>query len=134
MLIRRRENAATEDVVQLSAYSRSSSGSSELPSVQSDLHQPEGMPDGMFAESPESWIELDWVIFPAMCHVTLHWDAKDRVLRRDLETELANALRQTTTRNNPVGGWMISLAICLFFLSTLGLLAVLVLRILQLPI
>jgi hypothetical protein len=89
------------------------------------------MPNGTFAVPPKSWLELNWVDFPAMRHVTLHWAGDDRVLRRDVETELADALRQTTTVDNPVGAWMLSLTVCLFFLSALWLLAVLALRILQ---
>src|SRR5262249_43098244 len=78
-------------------------------------------------------MELEVDMFPTMRHVSLHWHGSDRVLRRDIEIELAKALTQTSTPSNPVGGWMLSLAVFLFLLSALGRFAIIVFRILQLP-
>jgi hypothetical protein len=76
-------------------------------------------------------IELELDIFPLMRHITLHWHGEGDLLRRDVEVELTTALRQIHTYGNPVGGWLMSLSVCLFSLSSLGLLAIVAFRILQ---
>jgi hypothetical protein len=134
LLIHRRENQAGEDPVETSAYSRSASaGVTGLSGANDGPSGREGLAGGMFVHSPGPWMELDVEVFRAMRHVTLHWRGEDGSLRSDVETGLARALRETATRANPVGAWLLSLAVCLFFLSAFGLFAVLVLRILQLP-
>jgi hypothetical protein len=76
-------------------------------------------------------IELEVEIFPLMRHITLHWHGEEDPLCRDVVTELTKALREIHTYGNPVGGWLMSLAVCLFSLSSLGLLAIVAFRILQ---
>jgi hypothetical protein len=81
----------------------------------------------------KSWSELELDFFPSMWHVTLHWRGSDGAIRHDVESELTRALRETYTDGNPAGVWLLSLALCLFFASALGLCAVVILRILQFP-
>jgi hypothetical protein len=77
-------------------------------------------------------LALDLDAFPAMRHITVHWHG-DQNIRRAVEADLIHGLREVETRDNPVGTWLMSLSVCLFALSSLGLLAVLILRFLQLP-
>jgi hypothetical protein len=77
-------------------------------------------------------LALDLDAFPTMRHITVHWQG-DQAIRRAVEADLVHGLRDVETRDNPVGTWLMSLSVCLFALSSLGLLAVLILRVLQLP-
>jgi hypothetical protein len=91
-------------------------------------------PRRLFIYRTDRAAEVEWDESPAMRHVTLRWHYGDRSLRSDIEAELNGALSQIITRANPVGTVSLSLAMCLFILSALGLFAVLVLRALQLPV
>ncbi len=83
--------------------------------------------------SAYAWAELALEPFPAMRHVTLHWLGQDEAVRLEVETELAQALAQVRTRQNPVAAWFLCLALGMFFSAFLVLLALLAMRILQLP-
>ncbi len=75
-------------------------------------------------------VELD--PFPAMRHVTLYWRNAPEGVRRDLEAELAGQLARVRSGYNPVSGWLLSLAACLFcgtFFSLVLLMATAILRI-----
>jgi hypothetical protein len=74
-------------------------------------------------------LELDG--FPLMHHVTLRWDPADSHLRKIVETELAQRLAETSTRDNALGYWLLTLGtllLCFEFLSVLTLILLLVRR------
>lgn len=77
-------------------------------------------------------VELD--PFPALRHVTLYWREGTGELRRAIEAELTAQLAQVRSGYNPTGGWLLSLAACLFcgtFFSLLLLMATVILRFAQ---
>jgi hypothetical protein len=57
-------------------------------------------------------LQLD--VFPAMRHVSLWWPADAGPLRSEIEGRLASAFAEVRTHGNPVGGWLLSIAGCLF--------------------
>jgi hypothetical protein len=65
--------------------------------------------------------ELEVDYFPLMRHATLRWHQYNDALRRDVEAELAKALAEVETRENPVAGWFLSAAACLFLIMFFGL-------------
>jgi hypothetical protein len=52
--------------------------------------------------------------FPTARHATLRWVDSDPLLRRDVETELASAMRLTQSPVNPFGGWLLTTAVATF--------------------
>jgi hypothetical protein len=79
------------------------------------------------------WCVLTVEPFPVMRHVTLDWLSHDETIRPEVEAELAKALTQVPTPENPVAGWFLALSLLLFFSAFLALLALLAIRILQFP-
>jgi hypothetical protein len=68
---------------------------------------------------------LDVDYFRPMRHVTLRWSAAASLLRKELETELANQLSETVVPPSEVGAWLTVLAflmLALAFLIGFGLL------------
>jgi hypothetical protein len=62
--------------------------------------------------------------FRLMRHITLRWEPTDTSLRREVEAELERAFAQTTPSDNPVGDWLILIALALIgfnLLATFGL-------------
>jgi hypothetical protein len=53
------------------------------------------------------YAELMVDAFPAMCHVTLHWDRYSPLLRLEIEEQLARALEGATPVENPAAGWFL---------------------------
>jgi hypothetical protein len=67
---------------------------------------------------------MDVDYFRAMRHITLRWSAADSLLRKEVETELANQLSDTPVAAGDLGVWLIILGLALFaltFLCALGL-------------
>jgi hypothetical protein len=62
--------------------------------------------------------------FPAMCHVTLQWSGGDRLVRREIETELAKHLRGVPAPHNPSATWLMSVACVLMCIVFFGLLLI----------
>lgn len=56
-------------------------------------------------------IALD--VFPAMRHVSMYWPDDAGALRSEIEDRMARAFAEVRTRNNPVAGWLLSIAGCL---------------------
>lgn len=52
-------------------------------------------------------IQVD--VFPALCHVTLHWDDPSPLVRQEIETELARALQRTQSPDNPAASWFLGI-------------------------
>src|SRR5262249_41959674 len=67
--------------------------------------------------TPLGELELD--PFGAMRHVTLRWRGVDRVLRRDIEAELAKVLAEVESPENPLAGWFMTV-VGVFALVLLG--------------
>jgi hypothetical protein len=72
---------------------------------------PSGKGRGAYPASVEeieqsAYLEVDPA--PSLCHVTLRWEAEDEGLRKQVEAELARALAEVRTRDNPVGGWLLT--------------------------
>jgi hypothetical protein len=65
------------------------------------------------AEEVEQSAYLEVDAAPALRHVTLRWDAEDQGLRNLVEGELARALAEVRTRDNPVGTWMLGIGVTL---------------------
>jgi hypothetical protein len=62
--------------------------------------------------------------FLSVHHMTLRWQtptAEDRLLRRDVEAELAKVLAEGESTPNPATGWFLTIASCLFLLMLVGL-------------
>jgi hypothetical protein len=78
------------------------------------------------------WAALDWDPFPAMRHVTLHWNNRSAAIRQDVEEELARALTHVWTPGNPVGGWFLSIGLSLFAVILFTLLGLAVIQVLRL--
>jgi len=53
-----------------------------------------------------AYLEVD--ASPALCHVTLAWETDDEGLRKQVEGELAQALGQVRTRDNPAATWLLT--------------------------
>lgn len=58
--------------------------------------------------------------FPLMRHVTLRWDPVDSPLRQVLETELSHRLFVTSTDDNALGNWLITLGSILLAFELAG--------------
>lgn len=61
--------------------------------------------------------------FPAMRNVSLRWRPGNEALRGDVEAELGRELARINCEDNPVAGWFLTVASCLFgalFLSLVG--------------
>jgi hypothetical protein len=56
---------------------------------------------------------------PALRHVTLRWDAEDVDLRKQVEGELAHALAEVPTHDNPVGSWLLTAGAALLAASVM---------------
>jgi hypothetical protein len=74
-------------------------------------HLPPGPGRGDYPASAEdfeqsAYLEVDAA--PALCHVTLRWDAEDKELRQVVEAELAPALAEVRTRHNPAAFWLLT--------------------------
>jgi hypothetical protein len=69
--------------------------------------------------SPLTTLEVN--PFPAMCHVTLQWSGDDRLVRQEIETELAKHLRGMEAPHNPAATWLMSLACILMCIVFFGL-------------
>ncbi len=76
--------------------------------------------------STNHWLRLDLEPFPLMRHMTLHWGAESGLLRLEIETALEDALARVRSRHNPVSTWFLALAACLFLLTFLILVGLLV--------
>jgi hypothetical protein len=48
--------------------------------------------------------------FPAMRHVTLHWSGADRLIRREIEADLAKLLSEVESPPNSAAVWLMSVA------------------------
>jgi len=48
--------------------------------------------------------------FPSMCHMTLQWSGADRLVRREIEADLAKRLSEMESPPNPAGMWLMSIA------------------------
>lgn len=59
--------------------------------------------------------------FAAASHVTMRWRAVEPTLRQEVERELVKELSGVQTRDNVIGGWLLTLAGLLFFAFFLGL-------------
>jgi hypothetical protein len=102
-----------------------------LPSAGS-FRSGEAVPTAFTAELPASSpvfdvgrtavVELD--PFLSVHHMTLRWQtptAEDRLLRRDVEAELAKVLAEVQSTPNPATGWFLTISSCLFLLMLVGL-------------
>ena len=68
--------------------------------------------------------ELMVETFPAMCHVTLHWDSYMPEVRRSLEKELEKELVLATPEENQAAGWFLWVCGMIFGALTLVAMAV----------
>lgn len=59
------------------------------------------------ADAPPVLVRID--PFPSLAHVTLHWEVAHTQLRRDIEVELAGALKHVQTPDNPAGSWILGI-------------------------
>ncbi len=75
--------------------------------------------------------ELRIELFPAMCHVTLHWDNTPQELRRQIEMDLDKALEASAPEDNPAAGWFLSVSGLVF--GALFMIVVLVLIVVVFP-
>jgi hypothetical protein len=82
--------------------------------------------------SDSPWTELGWESSPAMRHVSLRWRGSAEALRREVETQLAEALAERRSSPSAMSAWFLSLGLGFFFFALLLLCALFVLRILQL--
>ena len=62
-------------------------------------------------------VDVDY--FRSMRHVTLRWSAADSLLRKEVETELANKLSEMQMLPSDLGGWLTVLAFALLLLAFL---------------
>jgi hypothetical protein len=62
-------------------------------------------------------VDVDY--FRTMRHITLRWSAADSLLRREVEAELAQQLRDTLVPPSDLGAWLTILAFALLALSFL---------------
>jgi hypothetical protein len=53
-----------------------------------------------------AYLEVDATA--SLCHVTMRWETQDEDLRKQVEGELANALSDVRTRDNPASTWLLS--------------------------
>ncbi len=93
-----------------------------------------GEPDAAWRAETDAggWAAVQVDAFPVMRHVTLHWQAGSDLIRQQAETELATALTHVWTRDNPVGGWFLTLTVCFLAVMFLVLLALAVLQVMRL--
>ena len=75
--------------------------------------------------------ELSIEPFPAMCHVTLHWDEYDPQYRRRIEGRLAAALEHAAPQENPASAWFLGGSGLIFAVITLVTLFLLLFVILE---
>jgi hypothetical protein len=73
------------------------------------------------AEPPLGQPALEIDPFPVMRNISLRWRSGNETLRRDIEAELDKELAKCTAEDNPVAGWFLTLASCLFGALFLGL-------------
>jgi hypothetical protein len=65
--------------------------------------------------------EVEVEVFPALCHVTLHWDTYTAEIRRQIEADLEKALELAAPEENPAAGWFLSISGLVFgALFTIG--------------
>jgi hypothetical protein len=69
--------------------------------------------------------------FPTLRHITLKWQNDDEGLRHEIEGELAKLLPRIPSRANPAATWFLGLAGVLFVAMFTGLIALLVLRLIE---
>ena len=60
------------------------------------------------------YAEVEVEPFPALCHVTLHWDQYTPQLRRDIEKELQTRLEYAVPDDNPATGWFLGVSGLIF--------------------
>jgi hypothetical protein len=58
--------------------------------------------------------------FPLMRHVTLRWDPVDSPLRKTLETRLSQHLSETSSDDNLLGGWLLTIGFLLLSFDLAG--------------
>jgi hypothetical protein len=58
--------------------------------------------------------ELRLEVFPALCHVTLHWRGGDRALQTGVEKALLKNLEYAVAMENPAAGWFLGISSLLF--------------------
>jgi len=73
------------------------------------------------AEPPLGPATLEIDPFPTMRNISLRWRPGNETLRRDVEAELGKELAKCISEDNPVAGWFLTLASCLFGALFLGL-------------
>ncbi|MBM4068340.1 MAG: hypothetical protein FJ271_05280 [Planctomycetes bacterium] len=56
---------------------------------------------------PSALVRID--PFPALAHVTLHWESANAPLRHEVERALIQALKHVQTRDNPAGSWILGI-------------------------
>lgn len=59
------------------------------------------------SDLPPALVRID--PFPALAHVTLHWETAETPLRLEVERALTQAMRQVQTRDNPAGSWILGI-------------------------
>jgi len=62
------------------------------------------------AATEDRFAELVVETFPAMAHVTLHWDNYAAQVRADIERDLDRTLELAAPMENPAAGWFLSVA------------------------
>jgi hypothetical protein len=66
---------------------------------------------------------------PSLCHVTLRWESHDIDLRKQVESDLANALEDVRTRDNPASTWLLGAGTVLVFATVMVFVIAVVYRI-----
>jgi len=103
--IRRRDRARE-------AAKKSSEGAEPAPPVLVREHLPAAERRGRYPATSDdieqsAYLEVD--PSPALCHVTLRWEADDEEPRQQVEAELRRALVEVRTRHNPAAAWLMTL-------------------------
>lgn len=80
--------------------------------------------DRVYIDGSPGRVVLAVDTFPAMRHVSMWWPAEAGPLRREVEGRLATAFEGVQTRHNPVGGWLLTVAGCLFSIMLFTMAAV----------
>jgi hypothetical protein len=93
-----------------------------LPAASTEVSREEPLMTEAELLTEAAVLEVD--SFDPLRHVTLRWEPAATLLRHEVEVELVRTLSQSTTTENPVGDWMILIALALIgfnLLMTFGM-------------